>query len=295
MTITLGLDLGGSRSKWHATHDDATQTSGSAPPLTAALLGTAQGRENLRALVADLPGRPRAVHAGLPGYGAGRPDAAAIQALLADAFGVPATQLVVESDIELAYRAHFQPGEGVLVYAGTGSVACHLTPDGQLLRAGGHGYHIDDDGAGYALGRAALRWLTRHLDRNEEPAGALATEMRALTSALDWDTVRHFTYGTPGASAVASLAPAVGRAADQGDPVALGILTQAAAVLADLAQTVQHQLPRAIPVVVTGGSLRVSPLFGQAVQQAVPGAAVRFQDHARAAAQLAERLIPAHS
>ncbi|GGR92280.1 BadF/BadG/BcrA/BcrD ATPase family protein [Deinococcus sedimenti] len=285
--LRLGLDLGGSRSKWHLLRGETTLAHGFAPPLTAALLGTPGGQASLAALTGALPARPDWVHAGLPGFGPGRPDAADLHARLAAALGLHPERVRLESDLVLAYRAHFRPGEGVLVYAGTGSLACHLAADGTLLRAGGHGYHIDDDGAGYALGRAALRWVTGQLDQGRDPQGPLAEEVRGVAGGLDWDTLRHLAYHAPGAAAVATLAPAVGRAADRGDAAAQAMLRDAAHALAALARTVQARLPAPRPTVVSGGALRVSARFESALALALPGMSVAFRDHAVAAARLA--------
>ncbi|WP_229782166.1 BadF/BadG/BcrA/BcrD ATPase family protein [Deinococcus daejeonensis] len=290
--LVVGLDLGGSSSKWQVRRGAEVLGEGAGPPVTATLLTTEAGRVNLRALREALPAGIGAVWAGLPGFGGSRPDAAALHAQLAAGLGIEAGGLHLESDLDLAFRAHLRPGGGVLVYAGTGSVAYHVAAGGQVLRAGGHGFHIDDDGAGYALGRAALRWVTGQLDRGHVPGGALALEVRTVTGGLDWDALRQFTYAQPGAAAVARLAPAVGRAADAGDVVARAILRDAAQALAALAVTVQRRLPEAVPVVATGGALRVSPLFGAEVRCVCPDVVIQQRDHAAVAALAAAQLGP---
>lgn len=159
------------------------------------------------------------------------------------------------------------------------------------LRPLGSGYRIGDDGGGYSLGRAALRWVTDRLDAGEEPAGPLAEEVTRVTGGLDWPALRTFAYGTPGAAAVASLAPAVGRAADAGDPVARALLAEAAHSLADLARRVLRRSgPR--PLRATGGALRVSPLLPAALAGHLPGLEVLWLDHAEAAARRSLELHP---
>ncbi|MFC6663423.1 BadF/BadG/BcrA/BcrD type ATPase [Deinococcus multiflagellatus] len=109
-----------------------------------------------------------------------------------------------------------------------------------------------------------------------------------MTGGLDWDTLRAFAYAAPGAGAVARLAPAVGRAADAGDPVAQALLQDAAQALAALARRVQARTAP-LPVTATGGALRISPLFTAALGRALPGVSVQQRDHAQAAARYAER------
>ena len=286
LALTLGLDAGGSGTKWALLREDEVLARGKAPPLTAALLETAAGKASLQALVTALPERPGALHAGLPGLTRGTPAAEEVRAVLAAAFGLAPQSVSVENDLDLAYHAHFSPGEGVLLYAGTGSVAYHVTESGGVVRAGGRGYRIGDDGGGFSLGRGALRWLTDALDRDEVPASPLAAEVVAVTGGLDWDTLRAFAYGTPGAAAIARLAPAVGRAADRGDGAARELLEDAARSLTELARRVLTRTGP-LPVVATGGALRSSPLFPAALAVALPGAQVLWRDHAVAAARRA--------
>lgn len=284
--LALGLDAGGSGTKWTLLQDDGVIGRGTAPPLTAPLLRI--GAAALTSLVEALPDRPDVLHAGLPGLSAGTPAAEEVRAVLASTFGLHPRQVTVEGDLDLAYRAHLAPGEGVLLYAGTGSIAYHVAADGRVIRAGGRGYRIGDDGGGFSLGRAALRWLTDRLDEGQVPDSPLARETALVTGGLDWDTLRAFAYGTPGAAAIASLAPAVGRAADRGDEVAAALLGEAAGSLSDLARRVQR-LAGPLPVTATGGALRVSPLFPSALARHLPGVNVSWRDHAEAAARLAAR------
>lgn len=259
---------------------------GAVPPLTAALLGTGAGEVTLAALVQAVPERPDVLHAGLPGLSVGTPASEAARDALARTFGLPLGQVSVENDLDLASRAHLAPGEGILLYAGTGSIAYHVGQGGEVFRAGGRGYRIGDDGGGFSLGRAALRWVTDGLDRGEVPSCPLADELAVLTGGLDWDTLRAFAYGTPGAAALASLAPAVGRAADRGDVVAVDLLEDAARSLAELARRVQARVGL-LPVTATGGALRVSPLFPTALARHLPGVTVAWRDHAEVAARVA--------
>lgn len=292
--VALGLDAGGSGTKWTLLRAGQPLARGVTPPLTAALLGTQAGDLALAALAGALPARPDALHAGLPGLSAGTPAAAAARDALAGALGLPAGRVTVESDLDLAYRAYFAPGAGILLYAGTGSVAYHVTLDGTVIRAGGRGYRIGDDGGGFSLGRAALRWLTDALDAGPGPvlSSLLAAEIAGITGSLDWENLRAFAYGTLGAAAIASLAPAVGRAADAGDRVAEGLLEDAARSLADLARGVGARVGL-LPVVATGGALRVSPLFPAALARHLPGVTVAWLDHAGAAAhRAAARRLP---
>ncbi|WP_295816070.1 BadF/BadG/BcrA/BcrD ATPase family protein [uncultured Deinococcus sp.] len=291
--LLLGLDAGGSGTKWALTRDGQVVAGGVTPPFTAALLDTPAGTQALAALAAALPGRPAGVHAGVAGLSASSARAAAVGHALAELLALDASRVRVEGDLDLAYRAHLGAGEGILLYAGTGAVAYHVAQGGAVTRAGGYGYRIGDDGGGFSMGRAALRLLTDALDRGEVPAGPLAEEVGQLTGGLDWDSLRAFVYGTPGAAAVAQLAPAVGRAAEAGDPQAAALLTTAAGDLATLARRVQARVGP-LPVTATGGAFRVSALLRSALTRELPGANVQQREHAEAAARFASAQAGGH-
>lgn len=284
--LLLGLDAGGSGTKWSLVRDGRVVASGVAEPLTTALLGSPEGLARLSALAAALPGQADAVHAGIPGLTAHSSQAAAVQQLLADALGLDGGRISVEGDLDLAYRAHLSPGAGVLLYAGTGSIAYHVAANGQVVRAGGRGYRIGDDGGGYSIGRAAARWFTDALDLGDSPDSVLSREMAAITGGADWEHLRDHVYGMSGAAPLAALAPAVGRAADANDPDAIKLIEQAAAALAELARRVQARVGH-LPVTATGGALRITPQFAAALGRALPGSTMQQRDHAEAAARYA--------
>src|SRR5262245_40853329 len=64
-----------------------------------------------------------------------------------------AKRVHVRGDIEIALAAAFGNTAGILINAGTGSIAYARTADGKLHRAGGHGWQLGDEGGGYWLGR----------------------------------------------------------------------------------------------------------------------------------------------
>ena len=55
----------------------------------------------------------------------------------------------VVGDMVIALEAAFRSGPGVIVIAGTGSIAYGRNRDGQTARAGGWGFAISDEGSGH--------------------------------------------------------------------------------------------------------------------------------------------------
>jgi glucosamine kinase len=211
-----------------------------------------------------------------------------IRNLIAQALNLSAQHVRTSSDIELAYRAHFQPGEGILVYAGTGSIAFHLRKDGGSERAGGHGYLIDDAGAGFSIGQAALRTVMRELDEGRS-SSVLARFVFGHANASTWPELSAFVYAT-GRSSVAGFAPLVGRAASQGDATAQGILESAGHELLRLVRIMRSRLGD-LPVALAGGALEISPILAQTVQAQIPDARITHGGFAQAAAHLAHGLL----
>src|SRR3989454_384571 len=108
-----------------------------------------------------------AVRAVVGAAGAGRPQEQAELAAAVTQAGVARSVRVVP-DGEVALMAAFDGRPGIIVNAGTGSVAFARDPAGQVHRAGGHGWQLGDEGGGYWLGRRALDTAARAQDGRSE-------------------------------------------------------------------------------------------------------------------------------
>ncbi len=271
--IGLGIDAGGTRTRWAlAAADGAIVAEGEVAGLSALQMASPEGRASVQATMAQLAGavlrhaRPMRIHAGLTGYGG---DAAPWQELLAALFDLPATAIKLSNDIEIAYLTSFAPGEGYLVYAGTGSIAAFIDRDGRFHRAGGRGVTLDDGGGGFWIAREALRHVWRNED--EEPgrwrSSALSRAVLAHIGSDDWAASRQFIYGQE-RGAVGQLALAVAASADA-DPVAADILHRAGGELARLARALTQRLG-ARPVVLAGRASTLHPLILASMRAALP-------------------------
>lgn len=161
---------------------------------------------------------------------------------------------IVVSDIELAYRANFVQGDGILLYAGTGSVAYAIDEKGEIHQIGGWGYLLGDEGAGYWIGREAIRQAL-HLIESKKIASpeSLVDLILKEINANDWNSVKSFVY-SQNRSAIAALSKVVDQAALKGDKSAIEILNRAAGYLADLVERTDRSLLRkSLPIKFTGG------------------------------------------
>jgi glucosamine kinase len=173
--------------------------------------------------------------------------------------------IAVTTDVEIALVAAFGDGSGIVVSAGTGSIAVARDHDGVLHRLGGYGWQMGDEGSGYSIGRAALGAASRARD-GRSPATALEQRLLEAARCGDFDAlVRWAAAATPGE--VASLAPHVLEVAAAGDPVAQGIADYAARELSLLALLLAERLhdDGPTPVALTGGLLETIPTLRRAV------------------------------
>ncbi len=310
--FALGIDAGGSSTRWVLRRGDGPEASeelarGRLAPLSGLSFLAGEGsdgeraaqsvvdalHDDVRSRLHERTGADRAldaVYAGVTGLSDGDAAATALRTMLSARLNVAEERVRVVNDMALAYRCAFRPGEGVLVYAGTGSIAVHVDGDGVLHRAGGHGYLIDDAGGGFWIGRHALRAVLREADRRGEPAsGALADAIYAELGSRDWPAIRRRVYGG-GRSGIAALVPAVRHALAAGDPAAAAIVTAAGRELARLADVLAARLGGALPVALAGGASGLgAPLRKAVVASLPPGTRVHVAERTpvEAAARLA--------
>ena len=293
--LGLGIDAGGTQTRWAlATGDGTIVADGAVAGLSALQMSSDAGRAAVHATFTRLcqavlaVGRPRAVVAGLTGFGG---DDVTLAHMLAELLALDAAHVRVGNDIDIAYRDSFEPGEGYLVYAGTGSIAAWIDTDGVFHRAGGRGVLLDDGGGGYWIAREALRHIWR---REDEAPGSwqsspMAEAVFAHIGGSDWSLSRAFMYGQD-RGAIGRLALAVAASADA-DPLALDILRRAGQELARLALALTARYgPR--PVVLAGRAAQLHPAIAAAMRAALPVSLQMEQKVARsheAAAKLAAR------
>lgn len=209
----------------------------------------------------------RALVAGITGF-----DAQAMpqwRTLAAQALHLPADRVRALSDIELACAAAFAPGQGVVLIAGTGSIAAHVDAQGVLHRAGGRGAVIDDAGGGHWIARQALQQIWRAED--EAPGSwqvsPLARQVFAHIGGSDWAHTRQWVYGATRGE-LGKLALAVAQAADS-DAAAAALLARAGQELARLVMALQHRVGTQA-VAITGRVFELHPLVEASLRQALP-------------------------
>lgn len=229
--------------------------------------------------------------------GAARPEIAEkVRHIILEIIPNGSRKIEVVGDTVIALEAACGKGPGVVVIAGTGSIAYGQNAEGQSARAGGWGFAISDEGSGYWIGRSAVAAILSAQDQQRETAltGLVFQEWKIGTL----DELVQVANATP-PSDFPRLFPVVLKAAAVGDVTAGELLVEAGGKLAGLAATVVRRLlslsatssllsaPKSaksdaaaiLPVATTGSVFRqsreVRQIFCDSLQKSFPGIEVR--------------------
>jgi N-acetylglucosamine kinase-like BadF-type ATPase len=159
---------------------------------------------------------------------------------------------------------------GVVIIAGTGSIAVGYHPSGRIARASGWGHLLGDEGSGHFIALRGLNAATRAHDGR----GPMTILVDRLTEAVNVPTLeelanRIYLEGWT-APEVAALAPVILKAAEEGDEQAALIVNEAGMELALAARVVIEALGMvndAFEVVLSGGVFKGSPRMVEIIQQ----------------------------
>src|SRR5262249_56991481 len=175
----------------------------------------------------------------------------------------PGDNCTVDNDARIALTGAIGFGGGVVVIAGTGSVAFGRKEEGAEARAGGWGPIIGDEGSGYGIARAGLAAIMRAHD-GRGPATKM-TEILKERHDMKPEDLPPFVYATTTQTDdIARFGKLVVEAAQDGDVTAAAILEQGgrelgAAILAVARRL--HMIQSAFPVAYVGGAVRAGCLL----------------------------------
>lgn len=283
MPYYLGIDGGGTKTTCVVGDETRLLASATAGPSNIVRVGQAQARESLLSGV-----RQACALAGIAvnqvsrtcigGSGAARPELAAIiRSILGE---ILPTTIEVVGDMETSLEAAFGTGSGVIVIAGTGSIAYGRDNRGKTLRAGGWGFEIGDEGSAHWIGREAVRAMLRAKDRDGDRAsssslaGALCKAW-GVSSLLD---LARAANSVPTPDFAVLFRPVVASE----DDLAHQVLGSAGRELADVAVVVIRRLfsqddAASVPVAMIGGVFRHAAVVREAFYNELHSLAPRAQ------------------
>lgn len=302
MQYFLGIDGGGSKTRSLLGDEKSILASGSSSGCNIVRVGEACAQDSLTSAVHEACVQagisPREITRTCLGAAGGvRPEIiAALRRIMA---AVAGGEVEITGDMQIAFEDAFGQDAGIIVIAGTGSIAYGRNSEGKTARAGGWGFAVSDEGSGHWTGVEAVRMSLHARDRGEVPG--LLTD---LISALGVQRFEDFIVRVNGDPApdFSAFFPVVLTAADAGDPVARDILNRTGCELANLACNIAQQLFKSeheISVATHGGvfsnSAEVRKSFARRLNSICPAAThvARTIDPARGALQRARSAGPA--
>ncbi len=265
MGIFLGIDGGGTGTSSLVGDEESVLGSGRAGGSNVLRVGEAVARKSLVDAIWQACDEakidPRQISRTCVGVaGAARSEVAeAVREIVSETV---AGEIEIVGDMVIALHAAFGAGPGVVVVAGTGSIAYGRNLNGKTARAGGWGSAISDEGSGYWIGRAAVMASLRAADESGNWETSLLRAIMKVWNIETRDAMVLAVNASPPPD-FAALFPAVLGEANSGDVPSVHVLGLAGRELSGLAKTIVGRLfsdTKSVPVDVSGGVFRNSAL-----------------------------------
>jgi N-acetylglucosamine kinase-like BadF-type ATPase len=276
----LGIDAGGSKTvALLAALDGRVVAEGRAGGANLRTHGELAVEKTLHEVIDQVlegrPERPQAVCLGIAGVD--RPDDAATIRGVMRRLGFRERTLIV-NDALIALVAGAREAVGLVLVAGTGSIAYGVNARGAAARSGGWGPVLADEGSGYWIGRRALVAVMRHADGRGPRTALTPMVLERLHLARPDELVNEVYEGAERRQLVATLGAVVAQAQSAGDAVAAEILRDAASELVLAAASVVGRLEMrgdVFPTFLSGGMFRSIPWLASAVTERLAEVAPR--------------------
>lgn len=280
MAYFIGIDGGGSRTRCAVGDEQRALGRAEASGSNVVRVGAKNAREALRHVVRETCARAGVdlkkvsrVVAGIAGA-ARRDIAEVVRGSLSDLLPAP---VQVVGDMVIALQAAFGNGPGVVVIAGTGSIAYARNEQGETSRAGGWGWAISDQGSAHWIGREIVGAILKSQDAGEKTALTAGVLQAWKLAGVEQLVVAANALPPPD---FAALLPLFVNAVGAGDAVAQRVLQSAALELSHIAKTAAGRVFPSGPVQVAmaGGVFAHAPqvreAFATALAEELPGATV---------------------
>jgi len=267
VALFLGIDGGGSKTVCAVGDERSSLGFASAAGSNIVRLGEAKVRSSLQTAIAQACAAasvaPSAIAQTCIGAaGASLPHISeTIRHILS---GLVSGEITVVGDMMIAMEAAFGGGPGMVVIAGTGSIAFGRNQHGETARAGGLGWAISDEGSGHWIGRLAVSAAMRALDSGQTTSLMVRIMKRWHLAAHEDLAASANALPQPDFS---QLFPEVLAASQEGDRIARDILISAGSELAQLGKIVMRRLwpgEEAVAVAMAGGVFGHSETVRQA-------------------------------
>lgn len=171
---------------------------------------------------------------------------------------------------------------GIIVIAGTGSMAGGKNPKGQTFHCGGWGPFIGDEGSGYWIGIRAINAISKSIDKRFPETSLVERIVKYFNLSSIAELVPYIYRRVPSRYEIAQISPLVTKSAEEGDKIAQNILEEAGEELALLAKTTIRELDyQDAKISMSGGifasnSRFILETFNKRVKESYPEVSIIF-------------------
>ena len=183
-----------------------------------------------------------------------------------------AKQILVEHDAAIALAGALGGNPGIIIIAGTGSIAFGRNANGKTARAGGWGYLLGDEGSGFYIGQKAIIAALKEYDGRGEKTKLTEMIMNEYKVSNIEGIIEKVYSEKLKSKGIAEIAPLVFEAAHDGDKIAEAIVKDAGRELGTLAAAVMEalNLTENVEIALIGSIFREKGLLLSYLRNAIP-------------------------
>ncbi|MBN1041756.1 ATPase [Clostridium botulinum] len=172
---------------------------------------------------------------------------------------------IVMNDSEIALKAMLKGEDGILVIAGTGSVALGIKGN-KTIKCGGWGSLLGDEGSGYKIAIEAIKRMILE-EEYSMPKSRLSKNIMKKLNIESVYQITDFVYSST-KDEIASLAPIVVKLSEEDDDISIQILLDESISLARTTENVYRKLGfESCNIALVGGVIRNSAVFRSAFEK----------------------------
>ncbi|HDJ89335.1 MAG TPA: hypothetical protein ENG40_01405 [Thermoprotei archaeon] len=191
-----------------------------------------------------------------------------------------ASKLDFKHDSVIALVGAHAGRPGIIIIAGTGSVAAGINRNRRYVRVGGWGYLLGDEGSAFTLGRRGLIAVLREYD-GRGISTKITEKIFSKLGINDYEDIILKIYGAKEVvGRIASLAPCVTEAAAEGDSIANEIISSEMENVGELIYTVAKRLEmlgEEIPIAIIGGVFRAGEIVIEKLKRSLRRYGLKFR------------------
>jgi N-acetylglucosamine kinase-like BadF-type ATPase len=171
---------------------------------------------------------------------------------------LPSSSIYLCSDAEILLAGGLNSLSGICLIGGTGSVCFGRSYDGKIIRSGGFGWRLGDEGSGWSIANQAIARTLKSKELRDLPTNLEKDILEFFTLENIEDIISVVNDESTTKSQIGNFAKHVTKAGDAGDALALSILNDAGVSLFNLVKSVVDRLPKnhSRKVVIAGGVLK---------------------------------------